>query len=671
MSNRTATPAPPTTSAPPRPPMRGGFGPFGGGMPVEKPMSFWPSVRRLIKRLSPERLRLVTVIGLGVTSVAFMVIGPKILGRATDLIFSGAIGKHLPAGLTTDQVVAAARAAGNTNLADMLARMHVIPGRGIDFGALGSVLMLALGLYVASAVFSWMQGYLLNDVVQRTVFRLRADVEDKLSRLPLQFFDRQPRGELLSRVTNDIDNVSVSLQQTISQLLTGLLTVIGVMVMMFVVSPLLALIALVTVPMSIVIATQVGKRSQKLFVAQWANTGALNGHIEEAFTGHELVKVFGRQREVEEVFRARNEELFKASFGAQFISGLIMPAMMFVGNLSYVAIAVIGGVRVATGALSLGDVQAFIQYSRQFTQPLTQVASMANLLQSGVASAERVFQLLDAEEQTADPVNPTLPTDRHGRVEFQHVSFRYIPDQPLIDDLSLVAEPGQTIAIVGPTGAGKTTLVNLIMRFYELDAGRITLDGIDITRMRRDDLRSQIGMVLQDTWLFGGTIRDNIAYGNPSASEEEIHAAAEATFVDRFVKSLPLGYDTVIDDEGSNVSAGEKQLLTIARAFLADPSLLILDEATSSVDTRTEVLVQHAMAALRSDRTSFVIAHRLSTIRDADLILVMESGRIVEQGTHEELLDARGAFYRLYAAQFRGGAEEAVEEPAGVPTAAA
>jgi ATP-binding cassette, subfamily B, multidrug efflux pump len=671
MSNRTATPAAPTTSAPPRPPMRGGFGPFGGGMPVEKPMSFWPSVRRLIKRLSPERLRLITVIGLGVTSVAFMVVGPKILGRATDLIFSGAIGKRLPVGLTTDQVVAAARASGNTNLADMLARMHVVPGQGIHFGALGSVLVLALGLYVASAVFSWMQGYLLNDVVQRTVFRLRADVEDKLSRLPLQFFDRQPRGELLSRVTNDIDNVSVSLQQTISQLLTGLLTVVGVLVMMFVVSPLLAVIALVTVPMSIVIATQVGKRSQKLFVAQWANTGALNGHIEEAFTGHELVKVFGRQREVEEVFRARNEELFKASFGAQFISGLIMPAMMFVGNLSYVAIAVIGGVRVATGAMSLGDVQAFIQYSRQFTQPLTQVASMANLLQSGVASAERVFQLLDADEQKEDPVNPALPADRHGRVEFEHVSFRYNPDQPLIDDLSLVAEPGQTIAIVGPTGAGKTTLVNLIMRFYELDSGRITLDGIDITKMRRDDLRSQIGMVLQDTWLFGGTIRDNIAYGNPSASEEQIQAAAEATFVDRFVKSLPLGYDTVIDDEGSNVSAGEKQLLTIARAFLADPSLLILDEATSSVDTRTEVLVQHAMAALRSDRTSFVIAHRLSTIRDADLILVMESGRIVEQGTHEELLAARGAFYRLYAAQFRGGAEDAVEEPAAVPTAAA
>jgi ATP-binding cassette subfamily B protein len=649
-------------------------------MPAEKPMKFGPSVRRLIKRLSPERVKLTAVIGLGVTSVGFLVVGPKILGRATDFIFAGAIGRQLPAGLTNAQVVAAARASGNTNLADLLARMGVIPGQGIDFNALGGVLILALGLYVASALFSWMQGYLLNDVVQHTVFKLRADVEDKLSRLPLQFFDGQPRGELLSRVTNDIDNVSLSLQQTISQVLTSLLTVVGVLVMMFVVSPLLALIALVTVPISIVIATQVAKRSQKLFVAQWSNTGGLNGHIEEAFTGHELVTVFGRRREVEEVFRERNEELFKASFGAQFISGLILPAMTFIGNVSYVAIAVIGGYRVATGSMSLGDVQAFIQYSRQFTQPLTQVASMANLLQSGVASAERVFELLDAGEQKADPENPAVPagraqgalsSDGSGRVEFEHISFRYQADQPLIDDLSLVAEPGHTIAIVGPTGAGKTTLVNLIMRFYELDAGRITLDGIDITTMRRDDLRSQIGMVLQDTWLFGGTIRDNIAYGNPGASEEQIRAAAEATFVDRFVKSLPLGYDTVIDDEGSNVSAGEKQLLTIARAFLADPSLLILDEATSSVDTRTEVLVQHAMAALRSDRTSFVIAHRLSTIRDADLILMMESGRIVERGTHEQLLAARGPYHRLYAAQFRGSAENAADERQTVPATVA
>jgi ATP-binding cassette, subfamily B, multidrug efflux pump len=671
-TNGQATPEP-IAPARPRPPMRaGGFGPFGGGgMPVEKPMRFGPSVRRLLNRLRPEGVKLAGVIALGVTSVAFMVIGPKILGRATDLIFAGAIGRRLPAGLTEAQVIAMARASGNNNIADLLARMHVVPGQGIDFNALGGVLMLALGLYVASAFFGWVQGYLLNDVVQRTVFGLRSDVEDKLSRLPLQFFDRQPRGELLSRVTNDIDNVSLSLQQTISQLLSSLLTVIGVLVMMFVVSPLLAVVMVLTVPITIGVATQVAKRSQKMFVAQWANTGKLNGHIEEAFTGHELVKVFGRQREVEEVFRNRNEDLFRASFGAQFISGLILPSMMFIGNLSYVAIAVLGGYRVATGAMSLGDVTAFIQYSRQFTQPLTQVASMANLLQSGVASAERVFDLLDADEQEADPSSPALPAARSGRVEFEDVSFRYAADQPLIDDLSLVAEPGHTIAIVGPTGAGKTTLVNLIMRFYELDAGRITLDGVDIKTMRRDDLRSQIGMVLQDTWLFGGTIRDNIAYGNPSATEEQIHAAAEATFVDRFVKSLPLGYNTVIDEEGSNVSAGEKQLLTIARAFLADPSLLILDEATSSVDTRTELLVQHAMAALRTDRTSFVIAHRLSTIRDADLILVMESGHIVERGTHEELLAARGAYHRLYAAQFRGSAESAAGEPPEVPVAVA
>jgi len=658
-------------SAPNRPPPRTfGGGPFGGGGMTEKPTSFGPSAKRLMGRLRPESARLVGVLVLGVTSVGLMVLGPRIIGRATDIIFAGAIGRQLPAHLTLAQVVAAQRAAGHGNIADMLARMKVVPGQGIDFTALGLVLLVALGLYVVSSIFSWMQGYLLNDVVQKTVFQLRAEVEGKLHRLPLQFFDKQPRGEILSRVTNDIDNVAQSLQQTISQLLFSALTVIGVLLMMFLVSPLLAVVALVTVPVSMVVTTQIAKRSQKQFVAQWRNTGALNAHIEEAFTGHDLVTVFGRRREVEEVFGERNQKLFEASFGAQFISGLILPSMMFIGNLNYVAIAVLGGFRVANGSMTLGDVQAFIQYSRQFTQPLTQVASMANLLQSGVASAERVFELLDAPEERADPAEPQVAADSHGRVEFENVSFRYLPDQPLIEDLSLVAQPGQTIAIVGPTGAGKTTLVNLIMRFYELDSGRITLDGVDIAAMAREDLRSQIGMVLQDTWLFGGTIRDNIAYGRPEATEEEIHAAAEATFVDRFVRSLPGGYDTVIDDEGSNISAGEKQLLTIARAFLIDPSLLILDEATSSVDTRTEVLLQRAMAALRTDRTSFVIAHRLSTIRDADLILVMEAGRIVEQGDHAQLLAARGAYFRLYSAQFRGAVEEQ-DAPAEPPAAAA
>jgi ATP-binding cassette subfamily B protein len=640
----------------------------GMGMPAEKAMTFKPSARRLLARLTPERAKVAAVIGLAVLSVGFAVAGPKLLGRATDIIFAGVLGRQLPAGITVEQAAQAARASGHGNVASLLLGSGVVPGQGIDFGALATVLLWAIALYVAASVFSWLQGYLLNDVVQRTVLRLRADVEDKLHRLPLRYFDRQPRGELLSRVTNDIDNVSQTLQQTMSQLLTSLLTVIGVLALMFVISPLLALIALVSIPLSVIVTTRIAKRSQKLFVAQWANTGALNAHIEESFTGHELVTVFGRQREVGEQFERKNEDLFRASFGAQFVSGLIMPSMMFIGNLNYVIIAVVGGLRVATGSLSLGDVQAFIQYSRQFTQPLTQVASMANLLQSGVASAERVFQLLDADEQLPDPAQPLLPTARRGRVEFEHVSFRYEEDQPLIDDLSLVAEPGQTVAIVGPTGAGKTTLVNLVMRFYELDGGRITLDGVDITAMRREDLRSQIGMVLQDTWLFGGTIRDNIAYGSPGATEEQIHAAAEATFVDRFVRSLPDGYDTVINEEASNVSVGEKQLITIARAFLSEPSLLILDEATSSVDTRTELLVQRAMAALRADRTSFVIAHRLSTIRDADLILVMEAGRIVESGNHDELLAARGAYYRLYNTQFRGPVVDAVDAGDAVPT---
>ncbi|MCL1593698.1 MAG: ABC transporter ATP-binding protein/permease [Actinomycetia bacterium] len=620
----------------------------------QKAMNFGPSMKRLIGRLRPERLKVTLVIIAAVTSVAFASLGPRILGWATDIIFSGLVGKSTPAGLTKEQAIEAARTAGQDLVATMMTGVDFIPGEGIDFSALGTVLLLALGLYLASALFQFLQGYLINDVVQSTMLRLRTEVELKINRLPLSYFDRSPRGELLSRVTNDIDNVSQSLQQTMSQLLNSLLTVIFVLAMMILISPTLALIALVTIPLTVVVAALVMRKSQKRFVAQWRRTGNVNAQVEEAFSGHALVKVFGRQREVQEAFEVENEELFKASFGAQFLSGLIMPIAMFIGNLNYVIIAVVGGLRVASGTLSLGDVQAFIQYSRQFTRPITQIASMVNLLQSGVASIERVFELLDAQDEPSDRGLAEMPTVSHGRVAFENVSFRYDDDQPLIEEVSFHVDPGQTVAIVGPTGAGKTTLVNLIMRFYDLDAGRITLDGVDIATMRRNDLRSQTGMVLQDTWLFGGTIRENIAYGRLDATEDEILEAARATYVDRFVGALPKGYDTVIDNEGGTVSAGEKQLITIARAFLADPALLILDEATSSVDTRTEVLVQRAMSALRADRTSFVIAHRLSTIRDADLILVMEDGHIVEQGNHRELLDIEGAYARLYETQFTG-----------------
>jgi ATP-binding cassette subfamily B protein len=636
----------------------------------EKAMNFWPSLKRLLGHLAPERLRLVLVVVLAVVGVVMSVVGPKILGRGTDVLFAGIVGRQIgdrfPPGTSKQEVIDALRQAGQGKLADLISGLrYFVPGQGIDFGHLAQILGLAVVLFALSSIALAVQGRLLNVVVQRSIYRLRGHVEDKINRLPLSYFDRQARGEVLSRVTNDIDNISQSLQQTLSQLLTSLLTVLGVLIFMFTISPLLSLIALITIPVAIGLTTLIGKRSQTRFVQMWRSTGELNSHVEEAYTGHSLVKVFGRRKEVEAVFAEKNEQLYESGFGAQFISGMMMPVMMFVGNLNYVIIAVVGGLRVASGHLSLGDVQAFIQYSRQFTQPLTQLASMANLLQSGVASAERVFEILDEEEETPERAGALPPT--RGRVAFEHVDFSYDPDQPLIKDLNLVAEPGRTVAIVGPTGAGKTTLVNLIMRFYELNGGRITLDGVDIADVPRAALRSKIGMVLQDTWLFHGSIRDNIAYGRPDATEDEILAAAEATYVDRFVHSLPDGYDTVIDEEGSNVSAGEKQLLTIARAFLADPALLILDEATSSVDTRTEVLVQQAMARLRSDRTSFVIAHRLSTIRDADTILVMQHGSIVEQGDHESLLAARGAYYELYNSQFNNAPEELEEAGAAVP----
>ena len=595
------------------------------GMPVEKSENFSETSRRLVRLMAGEKYLVVFIMVLAVLSVSLVVLGPRILGHATDILFNG---------LT-----------------------HRDGQKGVNFTSLHHTLEFGLCIYVLSFLLAYSQTFMLAGVVQRTMFTLRADVEAKIHKLPLSYIDRHSRGDLLSRVTNDIDNISQSLQQSLSQLITSLLTIAGVLVMMLVLSPILAIIAVITVPVSISTMNRLARRSKKKFIAQWAHTGALNGLIEETFTGHAIVKTFGRQKSVEEQFAKTNEKLFEAGFGAQFISGSIQPSMMFVGNLNYLMIAVVGGIRVASGSMGLGDVQAFIQYSRQFTQPLTQTASMMNVLQSGVASAERVFEVLDTEEESPEAEFVASPPVQ-GRVAFENVTFSYDPDRPLITDLSLVAEPGTTVAIVGPTGAGKTTLVNLIMRFYELNSGRITLDGRDISLMPRSELRSNIGMVLQDTWLFGGTIRENIAYGRPSATEDEIRTAAKAAYVDRFVHSLPMGYDTILDNEGGAVSAGEKQLLTIARAFLADPTILILDEATSSVDTRTEVLIQRAMVALRSQRTSFVIAHRLSTIRDANVILVMEDGRIVEQGSHEELLASRGAYFRLYQSQFSGAATD-------------
>jgi len=598
---------------------RGSFGPSGGaGMPAERSKDFGTAVRRLGVILSGERSLLAVVAALTVASVALVVLGPRLLGQATDIIVSGVLND------------------------------------GIDFGALHTKLLVIGLIYLASWVLGYGQAYILAGVVQRSMYDLRESVEHKINRLPLSYIDRQERGDLLSRVTNDIDNLSQSLQQTTSQILSSLLTIVGVTVMMFVISPVMAVIALVTVPTSVWLMKVIGSKARPRFIAQWKHTGSLNAQAEEVFTGHTIVKSFGRQRDVEARFSDDNEQLYQASYSAQFIASLIQPMMVFMGNLQFVLIAVVGGLRISSGAMSVGDMQALIQYSRQFSQPITHLASMASTFQSGIASLERVLELLDAPEQTQEQADTIDPAPVRGRIVFDDVHFSYDPVSPLIDGLNVVAEPGQTVAIVGPTGAGKTTLVNLLMRFYDLDGGSISLDGRDIASFPRRELRSKVGMVLQDTWLFGGTILENLRYGNPDATDEQIHEAARVTFVDRFVHSLPLGYDTVINDEGDNISAGEKQLITIARAFLADPSILILDEATSSVDTRTEVLIQEAMNALRSQRTSFVIAHRLSTIRGADVILVMDGGRIVEQGSHDELIAHDGPYAALHNAQFAG-----------------
>ena len=627
---------------------------MSGGAPPRKAKHFWPSVRRLFGLMTTEKRGLINVVALVVGSVVLTVIAPKVLGKAMDVVYSGVIGAQLPTGADIDDIIAGARAQGRDDFADMLATAEVVPGQGIDFTALGQIIIAVLLMYLVASMLMWAQGYILNALVMRVVYRLREDIERKINRLPLRYFDTRQRGDVMSRVTNDVDNIQQALQQAFSQLIQSALTLIGIGVMMFIVSWQLALLALIALPLSGLIAGVIGTRSQKLFKAQWKHTGDVNGHVEESFSGLDIVRAFGRDEVMLEEFDRRNESLYRASAGAQFVSGMIMPAMQFVSYLSYVLIAVAGGLRVATGQMTLGDATAFIQYSREFSQPISEMAGVANMLQSGVASAERTFELLDAEEEDPDEASRSLPPRTPGKVEFSEVSFRYTPETPLIEKVSFTADPGHTVAIVGPTGAGKTTLVNLVMRFYEVTGGTIVLDGIDTRDLSRADLRSHVGMVLQDAWLFEGTIADNIRYGRLDATDEEVVAAAKATMVDRFVRQLPDGYDTVIDSDGGSVSAGERQLITIARAFLADPSLLILDEATSSVDTRTEVLVQQAMAALRTERTSFVIAHRLSTVRDADTILVMEDGAIVEHGSHEQLLAADGAYRRLYMSQFRG-----------------
>jgi len=642
--------------------------------------NFGKSFGRMLGLLKPSMLWLVFVSILGAIGVVLMVAAPKVLGEATNIIYEGFISKTLgdsgvPAGTSQSDVVDLLRSQGQDDFANMVAAFTDFQvGAGIDFERLRWIIIAVLAIYIGAALLSWIQGYVINVIMVRAMWRLREDVEAKINRLPLSYFDKVQRGELISRVTNDIDNITQTMQQSLSGALTAVLTVVGVLFMMFSISWQLALVALIALPLMAVIFGIIGPRSQKAFGMQWRKVGRLNARVEEAFSGHALVKVYGREQDALEKFKTENEELFQASFKAQFLSGIIMPGMTFIGSLTYVGIAVLGGLMVASGQLRLGDVQAFIQYSQQFTQPLSELGGMAAVVQSGTASAERVFDFLDADEQDPDADDAPALVEGKGVIEFENVAFSYTPERPLINDLSFRVEPGQTVAIVGPTGAGKTTLVNLIMRFYELSGGRILLDGQNIADLTRSDLRARTGMVLQDPWLFAGSILENIRYGRASATDEEVLEAAKATYVDRFVHSLPDGYETVLEEDAANVSAGERQLITIARAFVAKPSILILDEATSAVDTRTELLLQHAMAALRQGRTSFVIAHRLSTIRDADLILVMEHGDIVEKGSHDELITAQGAYWRLYQSQFEQAATDVDAEEAmtgAVPVVAA